>query len=529
MKQIIIACALLLLSCSEQPSQRLTNGEHVLRMPLSESPETLDPRHVQSLNAHTIAKMLFDGLTRIDAGGKPIPSVAAKIVTTDDGLLYTFFLRDTYWSDGIAVTAFDFEYAWKSSLSPDSPATMASMLFCIRGAQAAKEGLIPTNEVAVKAIDSRTLRVALNKPTPYFLELTALPIYAPIPSHADQKGTAWSSPHRRKFICNGPFILDCAVPASQLAVIRNPHYWDVASVKLDGIYMPVIPDEQTALYLYQKGELDWVGSPLATLPAEMIPQIQAGGALNTYPAAATLWYKFNTERLPFNNAKIRQAFAHAINRRALIDHVMPLGQLATSPVPPFMGLRNEPAFTDGDTEGARALLEEGLHELGLTRHDLPPITLLSGNNERSRLAQAIQDQWRQALGIEVKIETTEFKILLSRMRQHDYQIAGKTWFADYNDPTGFLSLFKYRDDPITGGLNETGWHNNQYTHLLNLAENESNPETRRSYLQQAEQIFIAEMPVIPIYHHTLSYLKNDQITAVALPPTGHPDFKWTKL
>ena len=195
-----------------------------------------------------------------------------------------------------------------------------------------------------------------------------------------------------------------------------------------------------------------------------------------------------------------------------------------------MGLRSEPAFTDGDIEAARALLEEGLYELGLTRHDLPPITLLTGNKERShRLAQAIQDQWRQVLGIEIQIEATEFKILLSRMRQHDYQIAGKTWFADYNDPTGFLSLYKYRDDPITGGLNETGWHNNEYTRLLNLAENESDPELRRSYLRQAEAIFIAEMPAIPVSHHTFCYLKNDHITAVALPPTGHPDFKWAQL
>ena len=266
MKQVVVALTLLLLiSCTEQPSKCLTNGEHVLRMQLSESPETLDPRHVRSLNAHTIAKMLFDGLTRIDADGQPVLSLALKIVTTDDGLLYTFYLRDAYWSDGMPVTAFDFEYAWKSSLQPDSPATMASMLYSIRGAQAAKEGLIPTEQVAVTAIDSRTLRVALNKPTPYFLELTALPIYAPIPSHADRKGTPWSSPHRRKFICNGPFTLDCAVPASQIAVVRNPSYWDADSVKLDGIYMPVIPDEQTAIYLYQRGNS--TGSALPSRPS----------------------------------------------------------------------------------------------------------------------------------------------------------------------------------------------------------------------------------------------------------------------
>ena len=152
MKRLLaVLCVTALLGCGDGPSTDLTKAEHVLRMQLEQSPETLDPRDARSLVAHTISKMLFDGLTRIDAMGKPVPSIAQQIDLSDDGLTYTFILRESYWTDGFPVTAYDFEYAWRSVLHPDSPSTAAATLFPIRGAQAAKEGLISMDEVGIVA------------------------------------------------------------------------------------------------------------------------------------------------------------------------------------------------------------------------------------------------------------------------------------------------------------------------------------------------------------------------------------------
>ncbi len=182
------------------------------------------------------------------------------------------------------------------------------------------------------------------------------------------------------------------------------------------------------------------------------------------------------------------------------------------------------SFPDGDLEKARALFASGLEELGLK--ELPKIVLsFNTNREHQKIAQAIQNQWKEGLGIQVELETTDWKVYLSKINKQDYQIARLGWLGDFNDPVSFLEPFKFRDNPHIGGNNETGWENPEYAESLNLAEKELDLEKRAEYLHRAESIIIDEMPIIPLYYIHFAYLKKPYVEGVYVSPLGLIDFK----
>ncbi len=522
----LFLCSLILLASCGKDAPAPKGDRQQLRVQLTHYPETFDPREVCSLNAVTISKMLFEGLTRIGPDGQPQLALAERVEISSDGKQYRFFLRQACWSDGKEIEAQDFVYAWHCVLNPERPAPYANMLYPVVNARAAELGSCPLDTVGITAIDETTLVIDLERPLPYFLELTAFPITFPIPRHVDQTNPAWTRGDKETFVNSGPFAIEHVVPSGEVRLRRNLAYWDLSAVQLDELFMPVISDDTTAVYLFEQSDLDWVGSPLGNLPSEVIPTLKTSGKLGCTDVAATLWYKLNTERVPLNNAKVRRALAYAINRQEIVDHVVPMGQqTATSPVPYLMGLRDAPCFKDGDTDLARELFDEGLQELGLTRASLPPLVLTCSCAERYlRLAQAVQQQWRKALGIQVKIEMIELNLLLARTAKQDYMIAGKMWLADYNDPTSFLNLYKQKD-----GMNETGWTDHEFTRLITLAEHEVDLGKRNALLRAAEEIIVDQMPVIPLYYNTMCYLKSDKVQGVCLSAAGFPDFKWSSV
>ena len=462
----------------------------MLRIQIDETPESLSPQEARSLSSLTVTNMIYDGLTRISPDGNWVASVAERINISDDGLVYTFELRETQWTDGTEVTALDFVRGWEHAQE-----THHAPLF----------EAIETFE----RVRPHTLRVRLNRPAPYLPYLVAHPAF--FPEHPKGK-------------TNGPFQVKRIRPDSEIELVKSRTYWDKGAVQLDGIRLAVIPDDATALYLHYRSELDWVGSPFGNIPAEQLTALRKKGQLKSYPVAATYWLKINTRVPPFTNAKIRKAFSNAIDRTSLVERVVPLGQASARGVlPPSMSKRTVPLL---DQHGSRSteLLQEGLNELGLT--EMPPITLTASNNERyQKLAQAIQEQWRANLGVDVKIQGMEFKSLLAQMAAQNYQIAGKVWFADYNDPATFLEPYR---EP-NSRLNETGWHHEAYVNLLDQATMEPDAEKRRRILLAAEELLIEEMPIIPVCHHAMCYLANDEVIGTSLPPIGCADYKWASI
>ncbi|GIO09314.1 oligopeptide-binding protein OppA [Brevibacillus reuszeri] len=501
-----------------------TSGPKVLRMNMHSEPPTADPALAEDSTSGALLRATFDGLTRINEDGKPHESVAEKIDVSEDGLTYTFHLRDSKWSNGDAVTAKDFEYAWKRALDPKLGSTYAYQLYYLKNAEEYNMGKAKADDVGVKAQDDKTLVVTLKNPTPFFLELTAFYTYFPVNQKVVESDAKWAG-DAKSHVGNGPFKIDTWEHKSKLVLAKNDNYWDKDSVKLDKIDFSMVEDENTELSMFDNGDLDWAGAPMSALPTDAVPALKDSGKMKTHAIAGTYMYKFNTEKAPFNNAKIRKAFAYAIDRKSIIDNVTQTNQEpAMGLVPPTMAVATSPYFKDNDAETAKKLLEEGMKEEGITK--MPTLTLSFNTSEgHKKIAEAIQDQWKKVLGVDVKLENKEWKVFLDDMHQGKFQIARSSWTGDYNDPYTFLDLFKLKK----GSNNDTNWENPKYQELLNKSALEKDPEKRKQILAEAEAIFMDEMPAAPIYYYTHSYVQNDKVKGVVLDGLGFVDWKWADI
>ncbi|KKX54892.1 peptide ABC transporter substrate-binding protein [Brevibacillus borstelensis] len=499
-------------------------GPKVLKLNLHSEPPTADPGLSEDTTSAAIIRATFDGLTRVGADGQPHESVAEKIEISEDGLTYTFKLRDSKWSNGDPLTAKDFEYAWKRALDPKTASNYAYQLYYVKNGEAFNKGKVGADEVGVKALDEKTLEVKLENPTPFFLELTAFPTYFPVNQKVVEADAKWAG-EAKTHVGNGPYKMESWEHKNKLVLVKNENYWDKDSVKLDKIEFAMVEDENTELSMFDNGEIDWAGSPTSALPTDAIPALKESGKMKTQPIAGTYWYKFNTEKPPFNNVKIRKAFAYAIDRQSLIDNILQTGQLpAMGALPMSMAVNKDGYFKDNDVETAKKLLEEGLKELGMSK--LPPITLSYNTSEgHKKIAEAIQDQWKKNLGVDVKLENKEWKVYIEDLHQGNYQVGRMGWLGDFNDPINFLELYKEKD----GGNNDTRWENAQYKELLNKSATIQNHEERLKVLGEAEKILMDEMPIMPIYFYTQSWVQKDNVKGVVISGLGDVDWKWADV
>lgn len=505
----------LLIGCEQKQHE-----EQTLHLNLCDDPVSLDPRVVRSSKDLTLMKQMYEGLYRLDAEGIPQPALAESVAISDDLLTYTFTLREAYWSDHTPVTASDFERAWTQVLDPSFASDYSHMLYPIKNGRLAREGRCPPNAVGVEAINERTLCVQLETPTPYFLELVSFPTYFPVN-------------HARSFVYNGPFSLKKWIPQTELVLEKNRTYWDQSSVNLDSIVFSIIDDTNTEAYLFEKEELDWLGQPISrNIISDLLGKMKKEWKFDSYPVAGTFWIKFNTEKEPFDDPRVRKAFSYAMNRQQIITHILQGNQtIATGPVPPFMTINEEPYFQDGDVIKARKLIKEVMREKGWTVATFPKIILNFPPIERNlKIMQLLQQQWHEALGIHVELEAQEFQLYRSNTKQGLYQMGTGDWIADYNDPLTFLEIFKYRNDNDAGnGMNDTGWQNEEFSTLLEHSLLEKDSKARKSILNRAEKILVEEMPVAPIYHYSFDYAKKPHVENVVLSPFGTADFKTAKI
>ncbi len=514
-------------ACQEQPKEKPQVNKSIFRTSLDPAPNSLDPRSANDVVSSSVIRMLFDGLTRRAPTGLIVPSIAENIEVSTAMDHYVFTLRETYWTDGLPVTAYDFEASWKRILDPNFPSDNADQLFVIKNAKAAKSGEVPLSEVGVKAKNSKTLIVDLEHSTPYFLELTAHTPYFPINSKVDAQNPEWMQAAGRDFTSNGPFKLTQWKHFDHLVVEKNERYWNHDTVKLDQIEMCVIPDDNTALNLFENNEIDWLGLPLSKAPLDALPSLKATGSLHTHPIAGSFWFFFNVNLAPWNNLKLRKAFSYAVNRQLIVDNITQAKEIpATGIVPPTMRLGRKDFFKDHNIRKARTLFNEALEEMGINKEELPTIILTYNTGEdNDKIIQALQQQWFEAFGIQVQLETMEWKVYLDMLHNHTFQFGRMAWLADFNDPVNFLNIFKYRN----GSTNYGQWHNERYTQILNESTETVDPMARTELLAKAETILIQEMPIIPLYHYSIAYLKKAKVKGIYLSPLGGIDFKWAYI
>ena len=502
-------------ACTQQ-AEPPSSPKNIIRIATEVDPQTLDPRLARTLPDATVMRLIYEGLYRVDSEGKYEKALAEAVDISDDNLVYTIYLKPSYWSDGSLLTADDFVEGWKSVLDPAFPSPNASLLFPITGAQAAKAGQIPLSAIGLKVLSPQSFSVQFDKPiADSFTVLSVLPVHASVRQRSP-------SADPKQYIYNGPFVLNAWRHHDQLDFTKNDHYWDRKRVKLDSVVF-VIADGTTGLNLFQKGQLDWMGSPLSTLPQDAIPSLRSQGVLLITDAAGTYWFRFNTEKAPFDNVNMRKAFNLALARKAIVEHVTQGNQRpALSILPPMLALHDEGFYADDQPKDAKEHFELALNEQGLTSENLPSIAVCYGNNDRNhKIVQAVQQQWKNALAIDVSLQACEGKVTYDKLAKGDYQIMLGSWFADINDPINFLSVFQTKDN----GINNTRWENTDYTNLLEQATYEKDAGKRTALLAQAEDILMQAQPVAPLFYNAYNYLKKDSVHDVYFSELGYLDFK----
>lgn len=529
---VLAACGSDNSSDSSQGDGSSTPTEQVLKINLTAEPPTFDPAQAQDSQTNTVLKMMYEGLVRMDSEGKEIPGVAESWEISEDGLVYEFKLReDAKWSNGDAVTANDFVFAWKRVLDPaTTPAPPYSyQLYYIKNAEKFNSGEITDfSQVGVEAVDEHTLKVTLENPTPYFLGLTSFYTYYPV--HQSVEGNDKWATNKDSMITNGAFTLTEWTTGQKIVVTKNEQYWDKDNIKLSAIDMSLTPSGATELASYRSGELDYAGAPNGEIPTDQIPGVsqELPDEFKSTGIASTYYYMFNTTAEPFQNAKIRKAFAMALDRQSIVDNVTLGGQIpAFGFVPPgIKGLddqfRNEvedSTYFQENAEEAKKLLEEGMKEEGYTT--LPEITLIYNSSEaHQKLAVAAAAMWKEVLGVEVKTQNQEWGVFLETRNNLNYQIARGGWSADYNDPMTFMDIW------TTGnGNNDSGYANPEYDALIKKASEEKDLAKRNEYFVEAEKILIQDdMVIAPVYYYTNVSLTKPNLKGVSLDFSGAIDF-----
>jgi len=523
----ILTTFLLLSGCSSNDSLKniQPNNKTSLRINIGEDPSTLDPRKSRSLCDRTIVNMLFEGLTRINKEEKAEPALAQVIEVSSDMMVYTFYLRNAKWSNGETIKASDFLYSWKKILDPKFFSPNAFQLYSIKNAKSIKQGDLPLNELGVEILDEQTIRVYLENPTPYFLELTAFPAFFPYCESAD-KYNVEKLDKEETIVCCGPFKLKKWKHSDELVVVKNETYWDSASVKLSEIVMCMVK-EDTELRMFEKQELDWLGSPLSNIPVDSLNSFHEGSMLKSKPMLGTYFLRLNTVNKVLKNTKIRQALAISIDRKSIVDHILQGNQSpATGLVPTSMGLQNTPYFQDHDVEEAKVLFKKGLLEEGIAVNDFQDISMIFPSGEKNYLiAQALQQQWFESLGIHITIRSVEKKVYFDMLSKQNFDIAAGSWVADFNDPINFLEVFKYRN----ASTNNTFWEDKQYIHKLEESSAQADPDERKFILAHCEDLLIKQMPIIPVFHYNMLFASHSYLKDMMLSSLGNLDFKWAYL
>ena len=282
--------------------------KQILRINFCYQPFTVDPRKCSDPASCILNFMLYEGLTHLEPDGSITLSTAESFTVSPNKKKYTFILKETFWSDGSPVTAYDFEASWKSLIDPKFPSTTAHLLYPIKNAKAAREKKVPLDQVGIFAKDDRTLVVELEKPTPYFLKLTSFCTYYPIPKEKVAMETIWDAKKESHLISNGPFRMKKWKYNNEIIVKKNPLFWKAKDVKLNRIFITLIQDESTAFKLYEQGKLDWIGGFISPIPLDALPALIEQNLLNHKEVAGTSFCAFNLNCYPFSNSQYSKGF-----------------------------------------------------------------------------------------------------------------------------------------------------------------------------------------------------------------------------
>jgi oligopeptide transport system substrate-binding protein len=505
------------------------NREQVLHRGIGAELPDLDPHLAIGTSEYNVLSSLLEGLVSEDPVDlHPVPGVAERWEISPDGRVYTFHLRaNARWSNGEPVTASDFIASFRRVLTPAFAASNATMLHPVRNAEAYRSGRLTNFEdVGFAAPDERTLRITLEYPTPHFLSMLSLPAWLPVPvatiaryGPVDQRSTQWTRPDR--FVGNGPFVLKTWRRNQVIAVEKSPTYWDAATVRLNGICFYPIDSLDAEERAFRAGQIH-LTEAMAPAKIDVYRRTQPQ-LLRIDPYLGTYFYRFNVKQPFLDDPRIRRALAMAVDRQAIVANVLRGGQLpATAFTPPWINGYAPPPGIPSDFAAARRLLAEAGHPGGL---GLPPFELLFNSSEGHQLiGEAVQEMWRQELGVEVRLVNQELKSTQDARSLGNYQILRSVWIGDYIDPLSFLGIWTSDSDN-----NFTGWSSPVYDRLIAEAARTADPADRNALLQRAETVFLDAAPIIPLYYYKHVFLLQPSVHGWNPTLLDHHPYKYVWL
>lgn len=472
-------------------------------------PTTLDIDKTTTVAEGNLSRDLYEGLLIPDAKANVAPGVAKSWKVSDDGLKYTFTLRDdAKWSNGDPVKASDFVFAFQRLEDPKTAATYANIQYVIKNAEAVNQGKMAPDQLGVKAIDDHTLEIDLEHPTPYFLQLlthqTALPLHeASLKKYGDQ----FTKPGN--FVTNGAYMLKSFTPNDKIVMVKNPNYWDAKDVKIDQVNYIPFEDRSACLRRFEAGEVQ----SCSDVPAEQIDYVKKklGDQLHIAPYLGTYYLPIDTREKVLSDPRVREAMSLVIDRQFLAEKIWRGAMLpGYSMVPPGIANYFDPVYLkykDGDMldreDQAKKLLKDAGVKDGSLTVELRYNTSENNKNTMTAVADMLKD-----IGIKsklVEMEGTGYFDYLKSGKNYDMARAG--WIGDYSDPQNFLFLFETKNK----GFNYPHWSDKQYDALMQKAAETGDLHARSKLLSQAEGIFLDKVPAIPILYYSSLSLVSDKL------------------
>lgn len=488
------------------------SGEKVFRYSTRTEPTTLDPTKGNCIPDNEIQHALTESLVR-NTGGEINPGVAESWEVSDDGLVYTFHLnKDAKWSDGVQIKAQDFVYSWQRLMNPATAAPYAFIGEYIKNGLAVEKKEMDPSQLGVVAIDDTTLQVTLEHPTAYFLSLIGSSSqYAPLRQDIVEKyGTDFAA-DAEKNVYSGPYVLTSS--KNQKWVFEpNENYWDKDSIKLDRVELSYVQNQETALAMYEDGELDYVELPSASVQNyEGKDEIFKNGNVDYF------YFNCSGSSKPLANKNFRLALNYALNRNdynTLVNNDVfdPSNSLVFSGLTGVEKTYGEESNLnsyplDGDEAKAKEYLNAALSELGYSKASDVTVTITTTDTETSKKqAEVCQEMWKNALGINVEIQQVTYAEMLSRLEKGDFEIGWGGWGSDYDDPYSYLELFK-----SGSAYNYSGYKNDEVDSLLTASQTETDTAKRMDMLHQAEQIIIDDGAFLPQAERNIHYLLDDDV------------------
>lgn len=514
-----------LLGCwKHQPNQAVKPTVHhdqVFRMNLGTEPPDLDPAKTDDLTSFSVLLPLFKGLTQLDEHMKVQPAMAERWEITPDGLHYVFHLRlDAQWSDGKPVIAQDFVYAWKRALDPMLGAPYVFFLYELKNGKAYYEHQISDfNQVGVHAPDAHTLIVDLQRPTPFFLQLAAEPVMLPLRQDIVEKyGDSFTEAGH--LVSNGAYQLAQWQHEEKIELTPNPYFYEKDPTKrpaVKAIDMLMINDANTSVVMYENNELDFIETT-TSMPSFDVRRLRKSPDCHTSMLHRINYFGFNVKKPPFNNPKVRQAFAYALDR-SYYPKLMQSGQkpIASWISPGLLGY-NPNLGLQFNPQKAKQLLAEAGYPNG---KGFPTVRLsFPTQYEVQKEAEIAQALWKKNLNVDIRLDNMEWKVLLSKLDEDPPELFRLGWFVDYPDADSYMGVFL-----SDSGNNHTQWKSKRYDELVQRAVITLNPMERQKLYDEAQRLLLErDTVIVPIYVAEKTYLVKPVVHNLTISPLNLPNY-----